>query len=205
MKKKKLEIFLQQTPGYITPNPSLEQYQTPAVIAADIVYFAYQNKDIEGKTVADLGCGTGIFSFGASLLKAKKVFGIDKDIESIMIAKSFAQKHHLPITFMVKDISEIHFTVDTVIMNPPFGAQKSNIHADQVFLKKALEISSTIYSIHLTKTMPHLKKFLNSNNAYIDEELKGAFPLKAQFTFHKKIIEHVPVSILKINHLPVED
>lgn len=204
MKKKQLEIFLQQTPDFPNPDSALEQYKTPAPIAAEILFFAYQKQDITGKKVVDLGCGTGIFSFGAARLNAKNIIGIDKDPDCIALANSFAQKHHLNINFLVEDIANSCFTADTVLMNPPFGAQKANIHADKVFLEKAIKNSSIIYSLHLTKTVSHLKKFIKTQNASIDNKLNFSFPLKGQFSFHKKLIEQVQVSLLRITRLPAE-
>jgi putative methylase len=205
MKKKQLEMFLQQTPNFAKPNPGLEQYQTPAVIAADLLFFAYQQQDVMDKAVVDLGCGTGIFSFGSAVLNAKKVVGIDKDEESIQIAEEFARKHNLEITFLLQDISTVDLFADTVIMNPPFGAQKANVHADQVFLKKALQTAPVVYSLHLTKTVPFLTRFIQKNNACIDTVLNGSFPLKAQFRFHKKLVENVSVSILRIIRKSAEE
>lgn len=205
MKKKQLEIFLQQTPKFINPKENLEQYQTPAVIAADLLFFAYQHHDIQNKIVVDLGCGTGILSFGAAVLNARKVIGIDIDEKSISIAKEFAKDKRLSITFLQKDISSVDALADTVIMNPPFGAQKTNLHADQIFLKKGLTTASVIYSLHLSKTVPFLTRFLQKNKASIDTVLEGSFPLKAQFKFHKKLVENVSVSILRIIRTPVEE
>ena len=68
MRKRDLEISLQSVRNFEDPDPSLEQYMTPGVIAADILYTAYANGDIEGMKVMDLGCGTGMFSIGAWLL-----------------------------------------------------------------------------------------------------------------------------------------
>ena len=41
MKKKNLELLLQKVPIFDTPDPSLEQYNTPANIASDIIFTAY--------------------------------------------------------------------------------------------------------------------------------------------------------------------
>lgn len=196
-------MFLQQTPAFPKPQPALEQYQTPATIAAEILFIAYQFKDILGKTVLDYGCGTGIFSFGASLLGAKKVTGIDKDRESIRLAKAFAKSHQFAIDFFVKDISECTCSADTIVMNPPFGAQKANSHADQLFLKKAIKCASVVYSLHLSKTVSHLERFLQSLDTSVETVLEISFPLPAQFDFHKKLIETVPVSCLRIIPLSV--
>ena len=67
MKQKELEMLLQKIPEFNSPKPNLEQYLTPAPIAADLLFTAAQYGDIENKIVVDLGCGTGIFSFGAYL------------------------------------------------------------------------------------------------------------------------------------------
>src|SRR4030042_577278 len=53
----------------------LEQYATPAHIAADMLWEAFTAGDIEGRSVVDLGCGNGVFSIGAKLLGAKDVLG----------------------------------------------------------------------------------------------------------------------------------
>jgi len=204
MKKKQLEMLLQQTPAFPKPQPSLEQYQTPATIAADILFFAYQNHDILQKNIVDLGCGTGIFSFGAAVLGAKSVLGIDIDGDSILLAKDFARNHKLDISFLVQDVSLSYFSADTVIMNPPFGAQKNNVHADQLFLRKAIKHASVIYSLHLTKTISYVEKIIDHCDGKIDEVFEVPFPLKAQFDFHKKFIETVSVSCLRIIHSSVE-
>ncbi len=198
-------MLLQQTPAFPKPQPSLEQYKTPATIAADILFFAYQNHDILQKNIVDLGCGTGIFSFGAAVLGAKSVLGIDIDGESILLAKDFARNHKLDISFLVQDVSLSDFSADTVIMNPPFGAQKNNVHADQLFLRKAIKHASVIYSLHLTKTISHVEKIIEHCDGKIDEVFEVSFPLKAQFDFHKKFIETVSVSCLRIIHSSAEE
>ncbi|GAH16499.1 unnamed protein product, partial [marine sediment metagenome] len=81
----KFQILFQKVPTYENPNPYIEQYMTPANIAADIIFTAYQFGDIQDKKVVDLGCGTGIFSYGVKLVNAKEVVGIDIDKASIKI------------------------------------------------------------------------------------------------------------------------
>ncbi|MEI7648496.1 MAG: methyltransferase, partial [Methanomicrobiales archaeon] len=68
MKLKQLEMTLQKAAGYAKPRPSLEQYMTPAPLAARMLYHALMKGDIEGKNVCDLGSGTGVLAIGAALL-----------------------------------------------------------------------------------------------------------------------------------------
>jgi putative methylase len=200
LKKKDLEITLQQVPTNSTPDPTKEQYQTPATIAADIIFTAYQLGDIQDRTAVDLGCGTGIFAVGAALAGATHVTGIDSDPDVITIAKQFATDHDLTIDYQIKDITNVQMTADTVIMNPPFGAQKANKEADRRFLEKAFQTAPVIYSLHLTKTVPFLQKMVHALHGEITLQRTYAFPIPAMFFFHTKLKSIQDVSLLRIEH-----
>lgn len=198
MKKKELEILLQKVPLPIKPIPNLEQYMTPASIAADIIFTAHQFGDIENKIIIDLGCGTGIFSVGATLAGAKKVTGIDADKDVITIAKEYAKKNNLEIKFMVNDVKNVQTKCNTVIMNPPFGAQKGNQKADRKFIEKGFEISKILYSIHLKKTIPFLEKMVSSLGGSITYRKDYVFPIIWTFEFHDKKVVYYDVTLLRI-------
>ncbi|UCB58283.1 MAG: methyltransferase [Thermoplasmatales archaeon] len=198
MKQKELEIILQKVPNYERPNPYIEQYMTPAYIAADIIYTACQYGDIQDKKVIDLGCGTGIFSFGAKIANAKEVIGIDIDEEAIKIAKNYAEKNNKKIKFLTKDVKDLDIKCDTVIMNPPFGAQKSNRWADRQFIEKAFEISKVVYTLHLSKTIDFIEKMISSLNGEINYYKKYSYPIKHSFLFHNKKTQKVDITLLRI-------
>ena len=198
MKKKELEILLQKVPLPNKPVPHLEQYMTPANIAADILFTAHLLGDIENKIIIDLGCGTGIFSVGAILIGAKKVIGIDVDKDIIKIAKEYAEKNNLKIEFRVQDVKDVDIKCDTILMNPPFGAQKSNQKADRKFIEKGFEISKPIYSLHLKKTIPFLEKMISSLNGEIIFQKDYDFPIKWMFDFHTKNTAKYDVTLLRI-------
>jgi putative methylase len=198
MKKKELEIILQKIPAFDSPSFTFEQYLTPAGIAADIIFIAHQYGDIENKVVFDLGCGTGIFAFGAILTGAKKVMGFDIDKKSIEIAKKYAEKNNLNVEFLVKDVLDVTEKCDTIIMNPPFGAQKSNLKADRRFIEKGFSISSVIYSLHLKKTVPFIEKMILALKGEITYQKDYIFPIKHTFNFHEKKTVDYDVSLLRI-------
>jgi len=198
MKKKELEIFLEQIPDFLNPKHGFEQYKTPATIASDILFQAYASEDIFDKQILDLGCGTGIFSFGAKILNAEHVTGIDIDQECIDLAVSFAKKNQFNIDFICTDVSDVSEKVDTVLMNPPFGAQKQNIHADRAFIEKATSVASVVYSLHLEQTLDFINKLLKSQKKNGRVLQIYDFPIKAQFSFHKKLKDTVPVALLQI-------
>jgi len=202
MKQRTLEIILQDIPAPTQPDPTREQYLTPAPIAADLLYIALQYGDIANKTVLDLGCGTGIFAVGAALLGARHVTGIDSDPRLIDQATAYAVTKHLDIDYHVSDIDAVTTKADTVLMNPPFGAQKANRRADRRFLEKGFEAAAVIYSLHLTKTIPFLRKMIAARNGEISLEKEYTFPIPAQFSFHTKITATYKVTLLRITTSP---
>jgi len=198
MKQKELEIILQKVPEFEKPSSKLEQYLTPAGTAANIIFTAYQFGDIKDKVVFDLGCGTGIFAIGAILTGAKRVIGFDIDKIIIEKAKKYAENNKLNVEFIVKDVLDIKEKCDTIIMNPPFGAQKSNLKADRKFIEKGFNISSVIYSIHLKKTIPFIEKMILSLKGEITFYKNYIFPLKHTYNFHEKRAVDYEVSLLRI-------
>jgi putative methylase len=204
MKKKDLEIILQKLPPNPAPMVKLEQYITPATIAADIMINAYTDEDIMDKTILDLGCGTGTFAIAAKLLGATKVMGVDVDGTALAIGEGYAKALSLEISFMEHDVGELtdnilsSTPIDTVIQNPPFGAQKSARGADRVFLEKAHEFGKTIYSLHLSKTEEFVELLTNKLGGEIIWKKQYTFPIVHMFDFHtKKSVDHI-VTLFKI-------
>ena len=76
MKKRELEIILENLRGFESPKIQLEQYVTPPSLAAFIAVNARLHGDLT--TVFDLGCGTGVLAIATSLLGAYSV-GFDID------------------------------------------------------------------------------------------------------------------------------
>ncbi len=70
MRLRTLEIALEGLEGFGKPDARMEQYLTPAPLAARLLHHAHLLGDIEGKAVCDLGCGTGVLACGAILLGA---------------------------------------------------------------------------------------------------------------------------------------
>jgi putative methylase len=197
MKKKELEIKLESIPTPENTSPTLEQYITPVSIAADIIFNAYLNNDIKNKTIIDLGCGTGIFAIGAALTNAKKTIAIEIDPKLIQIGKKFSHKNKLEIEFIQDNINNLTLKGDTILMNPPFGAQKPNQHADRKFLEKAYEFAPIIYSLHLNQTIPFISKLIKALNGTITYQKTYNFPIKHQFSFHTKPVKYFDVTLIR--------
>lgn len=195
MKKKKLEMILEKIPAHPQPNPQLEQYPTPSYIASDMLYFAHSFGDIQERKVMDLGCGCGIFALGAKLLGADFVIGMDIDDKAIEIARNYAQKLKLAVDFQVCEIKDFNEKGDTVIQNPPFGAQMR--HADRPFLEKAITLSNVVYSLHLSETQEFIEKLADKNNMQITHTKQYEFAIKHTFDFHTKEKKNFEVTLFR--------
>ena len=194
-------MIIQGIPLHKSPKVHLEQYTTPANIAADILWNAYSLGDIEDKKVIDLGCGTGILAIGAALMGAEEVIGVDIDPDAIEVAKLQALKIGVDdITeFISMDVQDVIQKADTVIQNPPFGAQKAGTkNADRLFIKKATEIAPVIYSFHIKETEEFVENFFDSLGGSTTYKFYYSFNIPKIYDFHQKEKINIDVVVLRI-------
>jgi len=196
VKQRELEILLQKVKPHPSPSPTLEQYQTPARIAAEVLHFALGRGDIAGKKVLDAGCGTGIFAIGAKLLGAEEVIALDLDEAALAVAMENARALGVDIGLLTVDIADFPESCDTVIQNPPFGSQKK--HADAPFLDRALRIGGTVYTFHNGETEAWVEGRLAALGGDVTDRLRFAFPLPHTFDFHRKESVDVPVTLFRV-------
>lgn len=200
-KKSQLEIALQSIPTFPNPKIDLEQYKTPAKIAADLLWNAHALGDIEGLKVADLACGTGIFSIGSALLGAAEVVGVDVDPDAVDIARQEASQRGLEKVsrFITADVSDFDEKADTVIQNPPFGAQKAHRkEADRLFMNKAIEVAPVVYSFHILETEEFVKNYFCQLGGEVTNIFRYSFPLPKIYDFHQKEAVKVDVVVLRV-------
>lgn len=194
MNKKKLAVVLSKLKKLDHYNINLEQYQTDSELAAGILWDASLGNNIKNKTIADLGCGNGIFGIGAILLGAKKVFFVDSDKAATNLVKENLNSMKINrsrYTIINDDISGFDKKVDLVMMNPPFGVVKR--HNDQYFLEKAFEISNMIISMHKIESKKFIEQ-LSSKHGFEVEKIKElTFGIKKIMKFHTKKIHGVKV------------
>lgn len=89
MKLRHLEELLQRVAPFQEPDVELEQYPTSPHIASRVLFAADASfGDLEGKAVADFGCGTGMFAIGASVVGAAHVVGVDVDERALAAARA---------------------------------------------------------------------------------------------------------------------
>jgi len=194
MNKKQLSIILSKLQLVSLPNVDLEQYQTEGELAGEIIWKAFINNDVAGKIIADLGCGNGIFGIAALLLGAKRVYFLDIAKNSIKTAKENYKRLKLKNgIFLNSDVGEFDKKIDKVIMNPPFGVQKE--HSDRIFLEKAMEVSSTIYSLHKIESKNFINSLSKKSGFRVENVYKYKLLLKQTYKFHKKNSYYVDVGL----------
>jgi len=197
VRKRDLEITLQAIPPHLNPKVNLEQYTTPAGIAANLLFRAcYTYGDITGKNVVDLGTGTGRLAIGAAILGAEQVVGVDLDSESVHAALSNSKRMRLVVDWVIGDIEVVRGLFDTVIMNPPFGTKRQ--HADVKFLSAALKMGKVAYSIHKSTTRSFISRWLRDADAEFEVVMTTKMLIPHQFDFHHKRSHFVLVDALRI-------
>lgn len=197
MRRKDLEITLSvNVRDFDSPKVDMEQYGTPARVAANLVYRAYMHGDIAGKKVLDICAGTGMLGIAAALMGAK-VTVVELDRDALKILEENAQSLDLELDIIEGDVFSLKLDhYDTSLLNPPFGIQQKT-YRDLDFLASALNHSDIAYSIHdgSVNNQNNLPDLLHSKNITTLEMYKDEFPLKAQYSFHTRAekLHHVLV------------
>jgi len=209
IRKLELELFLSRMESQPFPKAGLEQYAVSEAVAASMLYLAaYTNGDIVGKTVLDLGCGSGGLALAASYLGAQRVVGVDIDKAAIKTAFKNSEKavFKTNVEWVLGDIGAVTGSFDTVLQNPPFGVQKRT--ADRKFLEKALEVGNAVYSLHnhpctdkqliqrlkanpggllQVAPSPFIEKFVAGRNGVVKVVYALLMTIPRMFDFHTKV------------------
>ncbi|MFB6281505.1 MAG: METTL5 family protein [Haloferacaceae archaeon] len=189
--------------GFDRPTASLEQYPTPPDLAAHVIHAADLNGDVADRTVIDLGAGTGMLALGAALRGPARVVGIEIDRGPLGTARDNRAR--------VGTTTEIHWVQadatrpplspagpTTVVMNPPFGAQAGNEHADRGFLAAAADLADVSYSIHNAGSREFVEAFAADNGGEVTHAFAAALELDRQFDFHEADSREIDAEVFRI-------
>ncbi len=192
---------LESVPPHPRPVAELEQYTIPADLAADILFLAaFTFDDVFGRSVLDLGCGTGRLAIGALLLGASEAFGIDLDPSAVELAAEASERLGVSDRAMwaIGDIRAVRGSFDTALQNPPFGVRRKT--ADRPFLEKAIEVCSVIYSLHKAgeENRRFLKSYIEGLGGRITHIIPMRLRLPATMPFHEQRFREVAVDLYRI-------
>ena len=201
--KRALERRLADLDGFEEPLVDLEQYPTPAELAANLLHLADLQGDLEGRTVADLGAGTGILALGAALRGAGRVVGLERDPAALEVARRNEARvdPDLDVSWLRSDATRPPLCPDesaTVVMNPPFGAQRGNRHADRAFLAAAADLAAVSYSIHNADSRGFVEAFAGDAGGTVTHAYAASIDLDRQFDFHEAGARAIDVEVFRI-------
>lgn len=188
--------------GFESPTIELEQYRTPPEIAAHLIHVADLQGDVENRTVVDLGTGTGMLSLAAALRGPHRVVGVDLDRDALGTAKRNERRvgTTADVAWIQADATDVPLSVDdtTVVMNPPFGAQQGNEHADREFLVAAARIAAVSYSIHNEDSRDFVESFAADNGGEVTHAFQAELDLDRQFEFHEEESRALDAEVFRI-------
>jgi putative methylase len=186
---------LDRIPVPVHPDPEREQVTTPPEAAAELLFDALAAGDLEGRSVLDLGAGTGRLSIGAALLGARTVVGVEIDATSSGVARAAAG--NLPVEFRVADVASWTVSAEVVIMNPPFGAQRR--HADRPFWDAAFRLGTRgIYAFALSDSREFIARRAGDAGAEIRSSRPVPWQLTRTFRHHTRPTRAIPVDLWEI-------
>ncbi|WP_254543987.1 METTL5 family protein [Halomarina pelagica] len=205
MARRTLERALESVAGFDDPRVEWEQYPTPADVAAHLVHLASLRGDLEG-TVLDLGCGTGVLAIGAALAGAGRVVGLDRDPTALAVARGNAVRLDADdrVRWVLADATRPPICLDsrsrpaTVLMNPPFGAQRGNRHADRAFLAAVATVADVSYSIHNANSRRFVEAFVADEGGEVTDAFAAALDLERQFDFHGEARRTIETEVYRI-------
>jgi putative methylase len=199
--KRALEQRLADVEGFNDPSAALEQYPTPAELAAHVLHLADLQGDLAERRVADLGTGTGMLAIGAATRSPERVVGIERDPDPLAVARENerAVDPDVDVDWVLGDATRAPLaSVDTVVMNPPFGAQRGQRHADRAFLATAASVAAVSYSIHNAGSQSFVESFASDEGGAVTHAFAAEFDVEKQFAFHTSERETLDVEVFRV-------
>jgi putative methylase len=176
---------LERVPPPERPRADLEQVVTPSDAAAELLFGALANGDLEGRSVVDLGCGTGRLAIGAALLGARPVVGVEVDDAAVAVGRDAAHGTGVEVEFRHLRVAEWTGPAETVVMNPPFGAQRR--HADRPFWDAAFRVAGrAVYAFALADSRTFIARRAVAAGAHVLETRRVAWELPRTFPHHTR-------------------
>jgi putative methylase len=152
--------------------------------------------DIAGRSVVDLGSGNGILAIGGKLLGASRVVGVESDPQAVAVARRNAERARVDVEWRLGHVTSFRERVDTVVMNPPFGAQTR--HADRPFLDTAMAVGRVMYTFLNAEAEAFVRRRIEGAGGRIDQRHEYAFPIPHLFPFHRQGVRAVPVLLYRV-------
>ncbi len=122
-----------------------------------------EKQSLQGKTVVDFGCGSGILGIAALLLGAEKVWAIDNDPQALLASRDNAQRNGIEENRLV-----------TLLPEQIPAQAKADIMVANILAKPLIELAAQISALTLPKGQLCLSGILSHQTdqvttAYLDQ------------------------------------
>ena len=201
--RRRLAQELAVVAGFEDPRAPLEQYHTPPELAAHIVHVADLQGDVEGRTVLDLGCGTGMLALGGALRGPDRAVGVDVDPAPLSTAVENERRvgATADVEWVRGDATRLPLSFGasvTVLMNPPFGARAGHEGADREFLEIASQVADVSYSVHNAGSESFVESFAGDNGGEVTHAFAAEFELPRQFDHHTEESRTIDAEVFRV-------
>ncbi|MBO57654.1 MAG: hypothetical protein CMA77_01490 [Euryarchaeota archaeon] len=196
---RRLAIALSKLPKHPQRSSELEQYVTEGDFAARWIAAILESGDLnEQSKVVDLGSGNGILGIGLILAGAESVTLVEIDEDATEAAKIGVTKLGIEgrARLITEDVSTwenwpTEIKCDILIMNPPWGFQKSR--ADRPFLELAFSSPASVIHLLHSADAKHPQGMARDAGWKSEMILEGQIRLPAQYEHHKRAMSESPV------------
>lgn len=201
--KRALAERLRGLAGFPDPDLSLEQYPTPTDLAAHLVHLAALRGDVEGRTVVDLGAGTGVLALAAALRSPARVVAVERDPGALAVARENGRRVDPPIAvdWLCGDATRAPLCPTgpvTALLNPPFGAQRGSEGADRAFLRTAASLAAVSYSVHNTGSRAFVESFAADEGGTVTDAFRADFEMDRLYDHHEADRREIDVEVFRI-------
>jgi len=185
VQREELVRRIQSVPAPSEPSAPLEQVATPAETAVDLLTILDRRFGLSGRSVLDLGCGTGRLAIGAALFGAHPVVGLEVDARLAPVARAAARAAGASVDFRVSDVTEWGRPADIVVMNAPFGAQRR--YADRPFWDRAFALARiSIGAFASSASRTFIARLALDRGAHVIEVEPVPWNLPRTFPHHRR-------------------
>jgi putative methylase len=144
-----------------------------------------------------------MLGLAATLRGPKRVVGVDIDGNALRTAQQNRRRIAATssVSWVQADATEIPLAPSektTVVMNPPFGAQNGNEHADRAFLETTAEIAEVSYSIHNAGSSEFVESFAADNGGEMTHAYSAEFDLPKTFDHQSEDARSIDVELFRI-------
>jgi len=174
---------------------------TPDAIAIDVIMEVKRLGWLEGSTVMDLGCGTGMLGVAALLFGADHVTFVDNDETVLgplaMMLEGAPRIHKDRWVIEEKGVEDLDdMRVDIVLTNPPFGAHTGRRGVDAPFMEWTVRnADGTVFFVNGPSSGHMLGRFRDSGWEPLGTMSVG-FPLPYSAPHHTRASKLIPVTII---------